>query len=213
MATIRCPQCGKRTDAGEPTCPRCGAVVPPPIELAESESHGRGESRLTTCPDCGREVSRRAPACPHCGAPIAAGPIRSGKRDWGFEWTSQAHVGSWPLVHVAIGRKNGKLLTAKGVVAVGQFARGAFVVAQFGWALVFGFGQFIAAPVAIGQFALALFFALGQFAGGYVAIGQMAIGGYVLAQVGYGYFAWTSYGRDPEAVRFFTQFWNLLIGR
>jgi hypothetical protein len=104
----------------------------------------------------------------------------------------------------------GRLLVARGVVAIGQFAVGLITVAQFGIGVLFGLGQFVGGFAAVGQFALGLFFGLGQFATGLTAIGQIAAGWYVLAQAGWGAHVWSDRVRDPEAVRHFMQLWDVL---
>jgi hypothetical protein len=137
----------------------------PPATEAEEIAKGR----LTACRACRREVSRDATACPHCGAPF---PARQTWRGWGYEYRSERTLFGLPLVHVAFGRDaDGKMRVAKGIVAIGQFARGGIVIAQFGVGAVFGLGQFVVAPIAVGQFAL-----------GIVAVGQLGIG--LLAGVG-----------------------------
>ena len=171
------------------------------------DGEGPGPSgNLASCPDCGGQISSRAPFCPHCGAPRAAlvSP-RFTKPDWGFEWRSATEILGFPLIHIAVGRKNGKLLVAKGVIAVGQFAVGLITFAQFGVGLLFGFGQFMLGLTAISQFAITLIFGLGQIATGYVAIGQFALGYYALAQVALGWYAWTPEHCDPEAQSFFLE--------
>ena len=164
-------------------------------------------SHLEICPDCGKEVSSRAPFCPHCGAPRQQAPAfsRMMKPDWGFEWRSQIEIAGWPLIHIAFGRKDGKLRVAKGIIAIGQFAFGVFTLAQFGIGLVFGFGQFILSPIAIAQIAVALIFGLGQFATGYVAIGQFALGYYAIGQLAIAKYIWTADHCDPQARAFFLE--------
>jgi hypothetical protein len=167
--------------------------------------------RLTRCPDCGGELSTRAESCPHCGAPASKRvfPIMT-VPDWGYEWKSSTDVFGIPLVHVAVGRKNGRLLVAKGVIAIGQFAVGLVTVAQFGVGFLFGFGQFIFGAIAIAQFAGGLGFGLGQFASGYVAIGQFVIGVYGLGQAGLAEYLWTRYRHDPQAMQFFRNLLEIL---
>ena len=209
MARIRCNHCGKKFPADYTNCPYCGLTNIPRRNSGESEKSALtgkdNSSLLSTCPDCGHSVSRRAISCPQCGAPLAAGPSPYRKPDWGIEWKSQASIGSWPLIHVAIGRKNGRLMVARGVIAIGQFGIGLITIAQFGVGLLFGFGQFVLGLTVVAQFAIGLIFALGQFAVGYVAIGQFAAGYYILCQIGFGEFVWSMARKDPEAVAFFQQ--------
>ncbi len=176
---------------------------------------------LINCPECGEEISEHATVCPQCGAPLKPEPalkveVRPHYR--GFEWKSKARLFGWPLVHVAIGRdkETGKLLAAKGIIAIGQFGIGLVTIAQFGIGLLFGFGQFVGGTIAIGQFALGTYFGLGQFATGLTVIGQFALGKYVLAQMGYGTHVWSTKLKDPEAIEHFRNLWQALshfIGR
>ncbi|MCX5681855.1 MAG: hypothetical protein NT079_06290 [Candidatus Omnitrophica bacterium] len=124
---------------------------------------------------------------------------------WGYEWKTKASVWGLPLIHIAIGRdrKTGKLLIAKGVVAIGQFAIGIISFAQFSLGVVVGFGQFSIGIIAVAQFALGILFGLGQFATGVTAIGQFAFGKYVLAQIGYGEYVWSAIIRNITAFEYF----------
>jgi hypothetical protein len=111
----------------------------------------------------------------------------------GYEWKSKARLCGLPLVHIAFGRdqKTGRLLAAKGIIAIGQFGLGVISIAQFGVGIVtvahFGIGglfclaQFAAGIAAVGQFAAGIAFGLGQFATGYAAIAQYGWGNFVLA--------------------------------
>ncbi|HET8945469.1 MAG TPA: hypothetical protein VFQ07_00665 [Candidatus Polarisedimenticolia bacterium] len=133
---------------------------------------------LTPCRECRREVSTEAPVCPHCGV---LDPWRATYRGTGYEWRSQAAVGGWPLVHVAFGHDaRGRMRVARGVVAVGQFAVGGIVVAQFGIAWLLGIGQFVVGLNVVAQFGVAPLFAFGQFVAGAVAGGAFALGWRVL---------------------------------
>lgn len=139
---------------------------------------------LIECAECGAVVSDKAASCPKCGYPIASGgrvPFWLSTGIWGYEWKSETKLLGLPLVHIAIGwdMNSGRILVARGIIAIGQFAFGFFTLAQFGIGLVFGVGQFIAGTFAIGQFALGLLFAFGQFAAGYYAIGQFTASKYV----------------------------------
>ena len=88
------------------------------------------------------------------------------------EFTSHRSFGGWPLVHVARGRspETGKIVTARGIIAIGQKALGVLAV-----------GQAAAGVVALGQAAVGIV-AVGQGAIGIIAVGQLAVGG--LAGVG-----------------------------
>ena len=51
---------------------------------------------------------------------------------------------------------------------------------------------------------------------GATAIGQFAVGEYVLAQIGYGKYVWSTKIKDPEAVEYFRNLWESLrsfVGR
>ena len=116
----------------------------------------------------------------------------------------------WPIIHVAFGRdaETGKMLVARGLIAVGQFGVGLVTVAQVGVGVLFGFGQCVAGIICVGQFALGALFGMGQFATGQTAIGQFALGEYVLAQIGWGKYMWTQKVKDPEAIEYFTNLWQ-----
>jgi hypothetical protein len=137
-----------------------------------------------------------------------------GRRRRGFQWRSQAEIMGWPLVHIAIGRDKhtGKLLVAKGVIAIGQFGIGLITIAQFGIGFLFAFGQFTGGLLAVGQVALGVYFGLGQLASGATVIGQFAVGKYVLAQLGFGEHVWSTQTKDPRAVEYFTNLWNAVKG-
>ena len=207
MARIRCAYCGGMIDDTQSYCSHCGAELSRSIDESAVEDGISRKGKLGNCADCGKELSSRAPFCPNCGAPQSESKAykRLTKPDWGFEWRSQAEIVGFPLIHVAIGRKDGKLRVAKGIIAIGQFAFGLITVAQFGVGLLFGFGQFIFGFTAIAQFAIAIYFGLGQFATGYIAIGQFALGFYALGQIAIGKYIWKPGYFDPEAKKFFIE--------
>ncbi len=95
----------------------------------------------------------------------------------GYEWKSKADILGLPWVHIAVGRdqKTGRLLVAKGVVAIGQFAVGIVAIGQF------AFGVF-----AVAQFAIGIAYGLGQLAVGMTAVGQVAVGRDIICQIGLG---------------------------
>jgi len=124
---------------------------------------------------------------------------------FGFEWKSKITICGLPLAHIAFGRdaKSGKLLVAKGIIAIGQFGIGVITIAQFGVGILLGIGQFAAGIVAIAQCAVGIYFGLGQLAVGMTVIGQCAIGKYVLAQIGYGTYVYSSMQANAEALNYF----------
>lgn len=168
---------------------------------------------LIYCPECSAEISDKAVACPKCGNPMKKPAQMVAIRSWGYEYKSKATFWGWPVVHVAIGRnpETGKLMAAKGIIAIGQFAIGVITIAQFGIGFLFGFGQFVGGLITIGQFAAGILFGLGQFATGITAIGQFAIGKYVLAVIGYGEHVWSRKVKDPEAVEYFKNIYRTLL--
>lgn len=132
------------------------------LPAAAPPAHAPMVTGLTACRVCKLGVAAVAAVCPHCGAPRPANQSWNGT---GYEYRSTATWRGMPLLHIAVGRDaNGKFRVARGVVAIGQFARGVIVVAQMGAASVFGLGQFIAAPIAVAQFAVGL-----------VCVGQLAL--------------------------------------
>ena len=167
----------------------------------------------TNCPVCNFTVDGSAKSCPRCGSPIKKAAFKKKTNRgpfWGYEYKSNAEILGFPILHVAIGRDKdtGRLLVARGIIAIGQFGIGLITIAQFGIGLLFGFGQFVGGIFAVGQLAVGLSFGLGQFATGMTAIGQFAFGEYVLAQIGFGEHVWSTKIRDPEAVEYFTNHWN-----
>lgn len=163
---------------------------------------------LIDCPECGEKISEKALTCPNCGYPI--NPNLNFMFWRGYEWKSGAEVWGLPLIHIAIGRdkKTGKLLVAKGIIAIGQFGIGLITIAQFGIGFLFGIGQFMLGFISLGQFAIGGYFGLGQFATGIIAIGQMAFGYYVRAQMGLGAHVWSSFIKDSLAIEYFKDFWK-----
>jgi hypothetical protein len=171
-----------------------------------------GKISTRTCPGCGFLVDETTTTCPRCNHSFTSPPKRNRKPYWGFEYRSEAELFGWPIIHVAVGRhaETGKLLVAKGVIAIGQFGIGLITIAQFGIGLLFCLGQFGAGLYAVGQLALGGVFGLGQCACGITAIGQFAIGRYVLAQIGFGEHVWTTRVKDPVAVEYFTNLWGTI---
>jgi hypothetical protein len=153
------------------------------------------------CRSCRQMVKVGLNRCPYCGV---AFPTRGQVPGSGFEWKTETEFFGYPLIHIAVGRnQDGGLRVAKGVIAIGQYAVGAFTLAQFGVALVFGIGQFMAGPIVLGQVAIGLLFGAGQFATGYAAIGQLALGYYAIGQIGIARYFWGPGRHDPQVLEFF----------
>src|SRR4051794_21757047 len=83
------------------------------------------------------------------------------------EFTSHRRLLGLPLLHYTRGKcpQTGKLVVAKGIVAVGRLAVGVVAV-----------GQAAAGFLAVGQLALSPVLGIGQAATGLVAVGQLAVG-------------------------------------
>jgi hypothetical protein len=144
--------------------------------------------------------------------------VWQGRAPWptGYDYRSEANLFGWPLVHVATGidPTTGRKRVACGVIAIGDIA---IVGLALGGVALGGltlggcsFGLFALGGLAVGLLiatgGLAIgSIALGGCAAGLVAIGGGAFGYYTLGGGGYGVHALTSDVRDPEAVRFFTQ--------
>ena len=136
------------------------------------------------------------------------------------EYRSRSTVFGLPLLHYTRGicPETGRRMIAKGFIAVGRVAVGAIALGQasagiiaFGQAslgLLFALAQASAGFMAIGQLALGVQFGAGQLATGATAIGQFALGNYVLAQLGFGRYLWTSEHANPVAVQYFQELWN-----
>lgn len=131
------------------------------------------------------------------------------------EFVSYRRISGIPLVHYTSGKcpETGRLVVAKGVIAVGrvavgllaigQAAFGAIAIGQLGLGMLLGIGQASCGAFCLGQLAVGVMAGVGQFATGYVSVGQMALGVYVLAQFGLGRFVWDMNECAPEAEKFF----------
>ncbi len=187
--------------------------------------------KKVTCLQCGLKVKRWAGVCPRCGGEIVGSVDSNNKSSqlmkvlenksrperrlaWGYEYRSEAEILGWPVIHIAFGKdaETGKIIVAKGIIAIGQFGIGLITFAQVGVGLLFGFGQCVAGIVAIGQVAIGIYFGMGQLATGLTAIGQLALGRFILAQIGLGQYVWSPERSDPEAVAHFTNLWHVVQG-
>jgi len=96
----------------------------------------------------------------------------------GFEWKTRAQLGSWPLVHVAMGVDAATMRPkiARGVIAIGNIAVGGIAIAGLSLGLVSVGGLAVGLLAALGGAALGVGVSFGGFAVGSVAIGGAAIG-------------------------------------
>lgn len=144
---------------------------------------------MIDCPECQRPISDQAISCPSCGYPLKrmsfgpAGPLDGAT---GYEYKSKTTLFGLPLIHIVSGvGPDGRMRTAKGIIAIGSVAVGVFALGgiSMGVICVGGvcFGLF-----AFGGLSVGLAVALGGFALGYLAMGGMAIGVYALGGLSIG---------------------------
>src|SRR4051795_1866216 len=131
-----------REDKNAPFCSHCGYVL-------------KGLTESSKCPECGKplvEVLTRP----------SQAFMNAGKR-----YKSRATLFGWPVVHVALGPKDGELRGhAKGIIAIGDIATGGIAL-----------GGVARGIVAVGGMALGLFSLGGGAVGLLTAAGGMAVGG------------------------------------
>jgi predicted Ser/Thr protein kinase len=164
------------------------------------------------------------------GVPIANLP--PGMRGmFASEYKSKAHIGSWPLVHLAFGLdlKTGKARTARGIFAVGNKATGFIaiggiakgVIAFGGLAIgIFAIGGLALGLLTFGGLGIGLLFcyggiaigttAYGGLAVGYGAVGGLAAGYYAMGGAAYGVHIINGYIKDAEAREFFRSWEHVL---
>ena len=128
-----------------------------------------------------------------------------------------------PLIHYTKGicPETGKRVIAKGIVAIGRLAAGIvaigqaslviIAIGQLALGLLFGLGQGSTGVAAVGQIAIGIEFGAGQLATGLTAIGQVGIGRYVLGQIGFGDYVWSTKRVDPEAVEYFQSLYQKVL--
>lgn len=96
-----------------------------------------------------------------------------------YEYKSATTLFGLPLLHINVGRKNGKLAVAKGIVAVGTVAVGGVSVGIFSLGLL-SVGILALGSIALGTLCAGIFsggiLAVGVFSFGTVAIGYLATG-------------------------------------
>ncbi len=135
-----------------------------------------------------------------------------------IRWSSERKIGNLPLVSIAIGpdsTRNEARGHARGVIAIGDIASG--------WVAIGGLAR---GGVALGGLALGVVslggLAIGGLAVGGAAVGAISVGGLAVAAVAavggaavgyyasggaaFGKYVVSSTIRDPEAVKFFSQY-------
>lgn len=141
-----------------------------------------------------------------------------------WEYRSGMRILGLPLFHIVIGRdpETGRVGKALGVIAIGrvafgvlpigQVAIGILPIGQLAIGVLFAFGQAAFAGYdALGQVAVASHFAAGQLAAAISAIGQFAVGRFVICQVGWGQYVWSTKVKDPEALQHFREMFGWLL--
>ncbi len=162
------------------------------------------------------------------GRPVAARPRRTTRfaeslasfllmgQTWGIDYRSKLTLFGRPLVHVAFGLDpfTGRMRIARGIVAIGNVAIGGLALGGIsvglvslgglGAGLLVGIGGLGMGGLALGGVAIGLV-ALGGGAAGLVAVGGGAAGYYASGGSAWGAHVLDATTRDPEAVRFFEQ--------
>ncbi len=128
------------------------------------------------CTACQRAVCRE---CVGQDTPrVVCRDCLQGRAILGFEYRSQASIGSWPLVHICAGVDPATMRPriAKGVLAIGNVAVGAVAVGGLAGGLVTLGGASFGVALAVGGAAIGLGISVGGLAIGSVALGGAAIG-------------------------------------
>jgi hypothetical protein len=96
----------------------------------------------------------------------------------GFEYRSNASIGSWPLIHICAGLDPTTMRprVAKGVVAIGNIAVGGVAIAGLACGLVTVGGASCGLLFALGGLAIGLGMSVGGLAVGAIALGGAAVG-------------------------------------
>jgi hypothetical protein len=124
----------------------------------------------------------------------------------GFEYRSNASIGSWPLVHICSGVDPATMRprVAKGVIAIGNVAIGVVAIAGLACGLVTFGGLSVGLLFALGGAALGFGVSMGGLAVGSVAVGGAAVGfSYALGGAAFGPAVIDGRGCDPAAWEFF----------
>jgi hypothetical protein len=138
-----------------------------------------GVCQKAVCHEC---VARETPylVCRSCAARGSVVPAYAALRPagYGYEYTSAAAIGSWPLVHICSGIDPVTMRprVAKGVLAIGNVAVGVVAIGGIACGLLTLGGASLGLLFAIGGAAVGLGLSVGGFAVGSIAIGGAAVG-------------------------------------
>lgn len=136
-------------------------------------------------------------------SPVDSIPIPDVQVSRGFLWKTRAKLFGIPIVCIAFGTdERGKILVAKGFLAIGQFAVGVIAIGQFGLGIV-SLCQVALGVIAAAQLGVGLLAGFGQIAIGTFAVGQLVVGEYARGQLGWAAYLWSPYRTDLEAVAMF----------
>jgi hypothetical protein len=137
-----------------------------------------------------------------CTACVARGPVI------GFEYKSEASLGSLPLLHITTGvdAATGRPRVARGVIAMGNIAVGGVAIGGVALGLFALGGLSIGLLLALGGTALSLGVSFGGLAVGSVAVEGLAVGfSYAVGGAAFGPAVIDGQRCDEAARQFFSQ--------
>jgi hypothetical protein len=131
---------------------------------------------IGVCVACGKAACRDCVGGEH--PRLVCRACASGRAVFGYEFRTEAGLGSWPLVHICTGvdPATGRPRVARGVIAIGNVAVGGLAAGGLAVGLLSFGGLSIGLLVAVGGAALGLGLSVGGFALGSIAVGGLAIG-------------------------------------
>lgn len=129
---------------------------------------------------------------------------------FGYEYKSSMTIMGLPLIHVATGvdKDTGRVLIARGIIAIGQIAFGLIAIGGIAVGLLTLGGLSLALLVALGGFAAGGYVAAGGFAiAGFLALGGFAISwNYAIGGMAIGPHPLGANYQDPEVLEFLSRF-------